>query len=191
MTEGLPHYLQFSCVVWFLWKWRCNKVFDHNYSVPQSLAVVINMLAKEWLKANFSTNERDEILMSIRWMKPNVDWVKLNVDGSRNSISGMITAVLVESDSLNVVKMMNEETKRNHPCFSIIQSCKNLMRLDWDRSIDHVYREGSKLVDGLANMGQSMDTGIVFFDNTPCEMVLIFESDFNDLSCFRHASVRD
>ncbi|KAK4851892.1 hypothetical protein QYF36_019219 [Acer negundo] len=92
MIEGLPHYLQFSCVVWFLWKWRCNKVFDHNYSVPQSPAVVINMLAKEWLKANFSTNERDEILMSIRWMKPNVDWVKLNVDGSRNSISGMITA---------------------------------------------------------------------------------------------------
>ncbi|KAK0595722.1 hypothetical protein LWI29_009351 [Acer saccharum] len=97
--------------------------------------------------------------------------------------------VLVESDSLHVVQLMHTASKQNHPCFSIIQSCKNLLLADWDCSITHVFREGNRLADGLAFMGQSMATGIVFFDNPPCEIVSIFEADFNGLPCLRQSSV--
>ena len=128
--------------------------------------MVINSVAKDWLKANHSANVREEGLLPIRWMEPNEGWVKVNVDGSRNTDSGMIDAggvlrnhgknwlkgvvmnkgvgsvieaefwglykgllmawnsgykkVLVESDFLNVVQLMQKVTKQNHPCFSII-----------------------------------------------------------------------
>ena len=97
--------------------------------------------------------------------------------------------VLVESDCLEVVQLMHKVTKPNHPCFSIIQSCKNLMLADWDCSVNHVYREGNKLADGLASMGHNMVMGIVFFDIPSFEIAPIFEADFKGLLCFRQFSV--
>lgn len=93
--------------------------------------------------------------------------------------------VMVESDSLTAVQTMYRATKQNHPLFSIIQSCKNLLLANWDCNIKHIYREGNKLADGLARMGHSMINGIVFFGNPPCEIFPIFEVDYRGLTCFR------
>ncbi|KAK2663530.1 hypothetical protein Ddye_002104 [Dipteronia dyeriana] len=81
--------------------------------------------------------------------------------------------VLVKPNSLIVVRLMHIASKQNHPNFSIIQSCKNLMLADWDCSINHIYREGNKLVDGLASMGQSKDNGIVLPVRLFCFLRLI------------------
>ena len=37
MVDGnTPTYLLFASVVWFLWKWRCKRAFDVDFSIPQA-----------------------------------------------------------------------------------------------------------------------------------------------------------
>ena len=63
------------------------------------------------------------------------------------------------------------------------------MLADWECRINHVYKEGNKLVDGLASMGQSMVNGNVFFDSPPGEIFPLFEADLKGMQCFRQVSV--
>ncbi|KAK3221242.1 hypothetical protein Dsin_008267 [Dipteronia sinensis] len=53
VVNSAPNYLQFALSLWFLWKWRCNKVFDATFSVHQSHNLIVNSFSREWLKANF------------------------------------------------------------------------------------------------------------------------------------------
>ncbi|KAK4859108.1 hypothetical protein QYF36_026950 [Acer negundo] len=54
--------------------------------------------------------------------------------------------------------------------------------------LPHIYREGNKLADGLARMGHSMTNGIVFFNNPPLEIILIFVADYRGLTYFKQTS---
>ncbi|KAK0586219.1 hypothetical protein LWI29_003005 [Acer saccharum] len=57
--DNLPNYLHFSNMLWFLWKWRCNKVFNPNSSTPHSPQLIINKFAKDWMDENFVASSRD------------------------------------------------------------------------------------------------------------------------------------
>ena len=91
VAGNIPNYLYFSCVLWFLWKWRCKKVFDTSFHTPPTPHLIINDFAKSWLDANFATIGRDSIPLQIVWMAPTDNWVKLNIDGSCDIDSGRIT----------------------------------------------------------------------------------------------------
>ncbi|KAK3232506.1 hypothetical protein Dsin_004387 [Dipteronia sinensis] len=187
--DKLPSYLQFSNVLWFLWKGRCNKVCDLNFSTPQSPHLIINMFAKDWLDANFAATNRDIALLSVASLEPNENWVKLNIYGSRNSETGLKMArnsgfseVIVEFDSLTTVHLIYTITRHNHPLFNLIQNCKKFVAADWCCNINHIYREGNKLVDGLARMGHSMDIGTDFFKDPPSVSMPILYADYRGLT---------
>ena len=72
---------------------------------------------------------------------------------------------LVETDSLAVVHLLSKAPNLNHPLYSIIQGCKSFIDADWDCHVQHVFREGNRLTDGLARLGHGIDIGILYFDD--------------------------
>ncbi|KAK0586532.1 hypothetical protein LWI29_008529 [Acer saccharum] len=80
-----PNYLLFSVSLWFLWKWRCEFIFNPDFQVPSSPGQIIWRYVDDWVKANAAvdnSNARKSCLIS--WSPPVSEWVKLNVDGSAN-----------------------------------------------------------------------------------------------------------
>ena len=240
MQEGkigpgnLPHYLVFTYVLWFIWKWRCNQVFDNDFVFPQLPHVVIFGAVKEWPDANVVGTCMGKRYIPVVWMPPTEEWVKLNVDGSCDQASGKITAggvlrnhltewltgfvmnkgvgnalkaelwgifegislawrsgfrcVIVETDSLDAVKLISQDSTSNHPLYSIIQSCKSLIAADWDCRVKHVFREGNRLADSLARLGHDFGYGIHFYDDPPPAIASVFAADVRGLVCARLCS---
>ncbi|KAK3213286.1 hypothetical protein Dsin_017992 [Dipteronia sinensis] len=56
---------------------------------------------------------------------------------------------------------------------------------NWCCSIQHVYREGNRVADGLAKLGHSLDLGITIFDDPPSQILGVLEDDFNSLAVAR------
>ena len=47
-----PNYLIFSVTLWFIWKWRCEKVFGLNFVMPLCLGKIILTYVDSWQAAN-------------------------------------------------------------------------------------------------------------------------------------------
>ncbi|KAL5844546.1 hypothetical protein ACOSQ3_010601 [Xanthoceras sorbifolium] len=62
--------------------------------------------------------------------------------------------VVIECDSSTAVSLISRSIGVNHPYFSIDG--------DWSCVVSLIYREGNKVVDGLASLGHSMDLGTFF-----------------------------
>ncbi|KAK3230980.1 hypothetical protein Dsin_002861 [Dipteronia sinensis] len=94
-----PNYLFFVVALWFIWKWRCERIFNPNFKVPNCYGKIIIKFVEDWWNAN---NDMDKMAYlkncSITWNPPAQEWVKLNVDGSRNPVLGTIAACGVIRD---------------------------------------------------------------------------------------------
>ena len=55
--------------------------------------------------------------------------------------------------------------------------------------MQHTYREGNVLADGLAHLGHKMDTGLWFFEDPPTEICNLFDADVRGTTCLRQCSV--
>ncbi|KAK3198240.1 hypothetical protein Dsin_021655 [Dipteronia sinensis] len=53
---------------------------------------------------------------------------------------------------------------------------------NWSCSIQHVYREGNRVADGLANLGHSLELRITFFDDPPPQILGALDDDFRSNS---------
>ncbi|KAK2642998.1 hypothetical protein Ddye_024761 [Dipteronia dyeriana] len=79
----IPGHLLFAVTLWFIWKWRCEKVFNLRFLFPSCPSKSIMKYVKEWLDANVigkSSTVKESRFIS--WSRPPLDWVKLNEDGS-------------------------------------------------------------------------------------------------------------
>ena len=90
--------------------------------------------------------------------------------------------VIVETDSLCLVQLLAQELPVNHPLFSIIQGCSELISADWCCVVKHVYREGNRLADSLARLGHGLTSGIQYFEALPFEVYLFFQDDWKGLA---------
>ncbi|KAL5854887.1 hypothetical protein ACOSQ3_004697 [Xanthoceras sorbifolium] len=63
--------------------------------------------------------------------------------------------VNVESDSLNTVNILTRDIYFDHPLYSLVQSCIDLLQASWDCSISHVFREGNNSLMGLLRLDTS------------------------------------
>ncbi|KAK3219077.1 hypothetical protein Dsin_013047 [Dipteronia sinensis] len=224
--SNIPNYLLFACVIWFLWKWRCKRVFEHDFSISISPNLIVTSFCKDWLNANVCPT-RNVLSILVAWVPPSEGWVKLNVDGSCDGESGIITAggvlrnhkkewingfamnigvgnvldaefwglfegfsmawklgfrrVFVESDSISVVQLIAKNSNINHPLFSLIQSCKMLIVGSWDCTVNHVFREGNCVADGLARLGYGKEIAITTVDWHPTLPVFLIGSADNSV----------
>ncbi|KAK3231085.1 hypothetical protein Dsin_002966 [Dipteronia sinensis] len=96
----IPGYLFFAVTLWFIWKWRCDRVFDSVFQLPRCPGKIIWNYADEWLAAN---TDMDKVVgmksYLICWTPPPLDWLKLNVDGISIPDTSSISAGGVIRDS--------------------------------------------------------------------------------------------
>ncbi|PRQ38256.1 hypothetical protein RchiOBHm_Chr4g0411801 [Rosa chinensis] len=72
----------FTC--WFIWKWRCKRIFDSEFRCPFDPVTVILDTVTEWGRAHTcDTRVTEKVAVTVKWTKPPPGWVKLNVDGAR------------------------------------------------------------------------------------------------------------
>ncbi|KAK3205475.1 hypothetical protein Dsin_019521 [Dipteronia sinensis] len=85
--------LLFASMVWFIWKWRCKKVFEPDFVTRQNLYQCISRFCCDWLDTwmLILSAAKYAFLVSISWSPPSIGWVKLNVDGSCDTNFGSIT----------------------------------------------------------------------------------------------------
>ncbi|CAI0404027.1 unnamed protein product [Linum tenue] len=70
--------------------------------------------------------------------------------------------VRVELDSRCGIHLISSNANPDHHHVSIIDRLQALARCDWEVVFSHVYREGNKCADFLANYGHSMPLGFHF-----------------------------
>lgn len=83
----------FPITTWWLWKWRCQKVFRNGYSIPPDCVTFLKNQTKEMKTALTKTNllnlirmQRQEVL--IGWNPPPYEWLALNTDGAAKGTPG-------------------------------------------------------------------------------------------------------
>ncbi|KAF2289542.1 hypothetical protein GH714_037023 [Hevea brasiliensis] len=65
--------------------------------------------------------------------------------------------VIVESDCLKAVKLINNEKDIFfHPLAALIQDCRRLMKMNWHCCLSHVYREQNFCADSLARQSHGL-----------------------------------
>ncbi|KAK3212577.1 hypothetical protein Dsin_017283 [Dipteronia sinensis] len=91
ITDRCPNYIFFAVVLWFIWKWRCDIIFNSNFKIPSGPAMFILRYVETWLNAtNDMDKEFDLKTCLLSWKPLSQDWVKLNVDGSMSPGLGCI-----------------------------------------------------------------------------------------------------
>ncbi|CAL5337582.1 unnamed protein product [Camellia sinensis] len=76
--------------------------------------------------------------------------------------------IIVETDSVQVVKLLQEESSPTFQHRALLEDAKFLMQR-CKCIIQHILREGNKAADGLANLGANHQDSFVFLNDPPTE----------------------
>ncbi|KAF2322315.1 hypothetical protein GH714_011106 [Hevea brasiliensis] len=85
--------------------------------------------------------------------------------------------VIVESDSLKAVKLINNERDISLHPLALIQDCRRLMKMDWDCYLSHIYREQNFCADSLAKQSHGLQIQELAVWDSPPWKVLRFLND--------------
>ncbi|MBA0640949.1 hypothetical protein Goklo_025550, partial [Gossypium klotzschianum] len=100
------------------------------------------------------------------WRKPNSGWYKLKIDDACKSITsvsacgGLMLAWMSGQRSIDVVSMLTSNAKDEE--INLIRKAQHYLN-EWDVVIQHVYREGNKLVNSLTLMAWGQALQSVFY----------------------------
>lgn len=75
--------------------------------------------------------------------------------------------VHVEVDSKTTLQLIEKGVSAVHPLSSLVILCQGFMVRDWVVRFSHIFREGNKVVDSLANFAFSLELGLHCLDNPP------------------------
>ncbi|CAI0392378.1 unnamed protein product [Linum tenue] len=81
--------------------------------------------------------------------------------------------VQLQLDSQVAVKLLQEKDNRDHAQVGVMSRAQELLSKQWEVEVHHIYREGNKCADFLANLGHTFDIG---FHRIPLD-----HSDLNNL----------
>ncbi|KAK3221921.1 hypothetical protein Dsin_008946 [Dipteronia sinensis] len=90
---------------------------------------------------------------------------------------------------MSVVQLIAQNSNINHPMLSLIQSCKMLIAGSWDCTVNHVFREGNYVADGLARLGYGKEIGILFFDVPPSDIKVFWDANFRGVVSTMQCSI--
>ncbi|KAH1120281.1 hypothetical protein J1N35_003441 [Gossypium stocksii] len=150
----------FGGLCWNLWKRMNRFIFYGNFVELESVLQRSLQLRQQCIGAmdNANNNIISSCSRNVKlasWRKPNSGWYKLNIDGAR-----VMLAWMSGQRSIDVVSMLTSDAKDGE--INLIRKVR-LNFKEWDVVIQHVYREGNKLVDGLALMAWGQALQSVFY----------------------------
>ncbi|KAL8141078.1 hypothetical protein V2J09_007099 [Rumex salicifolius] len=91
---GTPNEILFGVILWWLWKWRCNRVFDRSTPTAGVKEFLIQQAREFAAHCNRrkGENEGRKVETAIGWSKPAQGWVSICTDGAKRNIDGGATA---------------------------------------------------------------------------------------------------
>lgn len=100
----------------------------------------------------------------------------------------MITQLEVQVDSLTCVQAISSKHPSQGECIHELNYCRTMLgKEDWTVKLIHVYREGNRAADWLANSGVSQANNFIILDNPPVELNRIIEEDIQGVALPRLA----
>lgn len=84
---------------------------------------------------------------------------------------------MIESDSSEMVYLVNGGSITFHPYATLIHGCLHLIMRNWRCQISHIYREANKVAHTLAMMGQYHTWGLQLLDETLLDVLQLMFSD--------------
>lgn len=102
--------------------------------------------------------------------------------GIRMARERSFSNIMVESDSLNAVWLINSGCPQLHPNFMLICEIQNLLRLDDGSTVSHVVREANKWADCFAKEGLNLVSGSMVYDQLPSFACNAFRTDLAGVS---------
>ncbi|KAK9291995.1 hypothetical protein L1049_019947 [Liquidambar formosana] len=90
--------------------------------------------------------------------------------------------IQVAIDSAVVVLLLKQNIDSCSPHGPIVAACQKLLRLDWECSISHTYREGNHAADFLANLSHDLPPGVSTFSSPPPGILPILCNDHRGVS---------
>ncbi|CAL5415798.1 unnamed protein product [Camellia sinensis] len=89
--------------------------------------------------------------------------------------------VTIELDTMQVVQLMNEETRDNCPFKNLVEDSKILFR-GCQCTVQHVWKEGNLCADALAKFGAQQPEDMLVVNKPPAEIRSLLISDMIGLS---------
>ncbi|KAH1039205.1 hypothetical protein J1N35_040948, partial [Gossypium stocksii] len=78
--------------------------------------------------------------------------------------------------------MVTSEWVLHQQYSTVSQAIKNLLQLPWMVRIEHIFREGNRVVDGLASMSFSRPFGRYIFMQPPDEVLKLLHDNYSGMA---------
>ncbi|CAN1179527.1 Putative ribonuclease H protein At1g65750, partial [Linum perenne] len=196
---------------WYLWKARNELIFDNTTQSATSLArrsctwsaVVTSALNHmDWLVLNTDGSVitssgtaaagglvRDEWGRCLLAFSSKVGSCSITRAELRGIATGLKLAweagfkkIVVQADSRAAISLINAEGPPTHQHGGEIYTIRELMLRDWEVTIRHVYREGNRSADFLANLGHTLPLGTHRIPISDCNLGYFIRLDCMGIS---------
>jgi ribonuclease HI len=95
----------------------------------------------------------------------------------------------VQVDSEALVKATERDGIGCTMSWNIMKKIRDLLKLNWEVRIRHIFREGNRCADVLANLGCNPDVVWTSYQEAPSDLLQILSDDFRSASLPRFVSV--
>ncbi|KAF7823171.1 putative ribonuclease H protein At1g65750 family [Senna tora] len=96
--------------------------------------------------------------------------------------------VLVESDCLLAVNLVNDSFSVSHPCSPILARIHYWISCDWEVQVVHIHREGNRAADTLAGHAFSGSLDLIILDDAPAFLFPVLCVDLEGRGSYRLCS---
>lgn len=88
-----------------------------------------------------------------------------------------VKKIMIQMDNVAAVSAISNDEPYGRDCVHVIHSCRNMIKNnDWEVSIFHVYREGNRAADWLANVGVQQNSKFEMIQVPPLELGKIMKT---------------
>ena len=95
-----------------------------------------------------------------------------------------VKKVILEMDRLPVVHIFKNGSKNINGCHALVMDIRHMLSLDWEVHIQHVFREGNRAADSLANFGAHLPLGYHLLQNLSTQVYEIMTQDIVGVSFY-------
>ena len=99
--------------------------------------------------------------------------------------SQQYTNILLETDFSSALHLISQGVPVTHSCSSLAVTIRNLMYVELNVDLMHVFHEGNKCADKLASLGHRFPKSLTSFDRMPSCISLDFLADNTGQGCTR------